>query len=514
MKEAILNIIPGSPVLSALIFIIVLDIVLYMARKPVHRGIKSISFILKNAMRITSHSVLLAENQLQKRNRDVLLAAGIDATERLMEREFRRVEETLKRDLEGYPAIQRNMAELIAKIDEDYRISTEVPPSPPEWVKVVQSVSIIPASDTMVARMLGEIRSTLIQQEKNALSTYRESTSKRHSMLRKMMPYWRKLSETLAHVDASISGILKRSSHIDRQIQDFEDIRKGSEKAVRTLSSSSMTQFTISGLVLLIALGGAMVNFNLIALPMSEMVGGASFIGPFKVSSISAMVIILVESAMGLFLMESFRITRLFPIIASMDDKLRRRIMVAAFILLFVLASVESSLAFMRDRIAADIQSLRSALTGLEPQEPTQASWIPMVGQMVMGFILPFALMFVAIPLESFIHSSRTVLGVVLAWLLRAFAYLLRLFGNIVKSFADFVMAAYDLFIFPPLWLEDLVKGNKVESDNSDIGSDPEVIKDVITFKDENSVSAEKNDEDGDDTGVFETVKKGKNDKK
>ena len=35
--------------------------------------------------------------------------------------------------------------------------------------------------------------------------------------------------------------------------------------------------------------------------------------------------------------------------------------------------------------------------------------WITTAAQMGMGFILPFALTFVAIPMETFVHSLRTV---------------------------------------------------------------------------------------------------------
>ena len=101
-----------------------------------------------------------------------------------------------------------------------------------------------------------------------------------------------------------------------------------------------------------------------------------------------------------------------------------------AVMLLAVLAGVESALAFMRDRIAQDMEALRQTLAGVE-QTTVVTSMIPTVGQMIMGFILPFALAFVAIPLESFVSSSRTVLGIVAAGALRLFAFILRLdFGN------------------------------------------------------------------------------------
>ena len=52
--------------------------------------------------------------------------------------------------------------------------------------------------------------------------------------------------------------------------------------------------------------------------------------------------------------------------------------------------------------------------------------WITTAAQMGMGFILPFALTFVAIPLESFVHALRTVLGLLLAGALRGLAAVLR----------------------------------------------------------------------------------------
>jgi hypothetical protein len=228
------------------------------------------------------------------------------------------------------------------------------------------------------------------------------------------------------------------------------------------LSSSSLTQFFIAGFVLLIAVGGAIINFNLIALPMSEMVGGGSYIGPFKASNVAAMVIILVEVAMGLFLMESLHITKLFPIIGSMDDKMRNKMVWITFSILFILASIESSLAYMRDMIAADMQALRQTLSGAEVAADA-GNWIPTVGQMVMGFILPFALTFVAIPLESFIHSSRTVLGVVVVGLMRGFAFLLRLIGNIFNHAGELLIRVYDLLAFAPLWIEGMIRGGGEE---------------------------------------------------
>jgi uncharacterized membrane protein len=81
-------------------------------------------------------------------------------------------------------------------------------------------------------------------------------------------------------------------------------------------------------------------------------------------------------------------------------------------------------------------------------------AWITTAAQMGMGFILPFALVFVAIPLETFVHSMRTVIGVIGAALLRAVAFTLRLIGNLFRYTGRVLVNLYDLVIFGPLWLE------------------------------------------------------------
>ena len=77
---------------------------------------------------------------------------------------------------------------------------------------------------------------------------------------------------------------------------------------------------------------------------------------------------------------------------------------------------------------------------------------------MGMGFILPFALIFVAIPLESFIHSLRTVLGVIAVGLLRTLVWVLRLTGNLSRFSGRMLINVYDLLIFAPLWIEHMMQ--------------------------------------------------------
>ncbi len=356
-----------------------------------------------------------------------------------------------------YPALQRQLSEVTTRIDEDYQQSSEVPPSPPGWTKAVAAVAKIPSSeDPMVVDILGGINESLMKAHERVINEYRNSTRERHGLLKNMAPEWRKLQQTLGQMGKHVDGLMERSKTIDRHMDEYEEIIKGSVQAERTLSSSSITQLFIAAFVLAIAIGGAMINYNLIARPMQEMVGGGSYLMGFKTANIAAMVIILVEVAMGLFLMESLRITRLFPTIGALDDKMRRRMIWASFIMLFTLASIEAGLAYMRELLSQDDAALVAGLLngGQVLAADATSRWITTAAQMGMGFILPFALTFVAIPLETFIHSARTVMGIFSVGLLYALAGLLRITGNASRHVGQAVINLYDLFIFAPLWIE------------------------------------------------------------
>jgi hypothetical protein len=456
-----------NPVLSGLIWFAALSAVLYFARHPAQKYILAFAEVMHKAMRLAAFTVMSAEKRLQARNREVLLEAGREAAERQIEREFERVENSVTRDLAQYPTLQRKLSESVTHIDEDYQQSTEVPPNPPDWCKVVESVAKIESrGDAMVSSILKDIHKSMVKAQDQAIKEHRRSSMERHAVLKRMMPHWRSVKRVLGDVDRNIASILERAKKISRYMDDYEEILKGSDRAVRTLSSSAMSQFFVSAFVLGIAVGGAMVNFTLIARPMSEMVGGQAFIGSFKVSEISAMVIILVEISMGLFMMESLRITRLFPVISALNDKLRVRMIWITFGFLLALACVEAGLAFMREILMEDELATSAMLRGAggTAMAASSFSWITTVAQMGMGFILPFALVFVAIPLETFVHSTRTVIGSLAAFCLRGIAFMLRLIGNIFRYTGKLLVNLYNLVIFAPLWLESAV-ANRHSSD-------------------------------------------------
>ena len=460
------NLVEGQPGVSILVSLGLLMLIMYVARQQAHQIIMTLARSIRNALRLMAQSVMYAERQLRARNREVLMAQGQEHAERFVEREFQRVETLVNRDLSGYPSLQRDLKEQITHIDEDYVQSGEVPPKPPEWLKAVETVAEIHDNGSpVVSKILTDIHSTLKKSLDKNMQEYRKANRERHSLLKKMMPYWRSLGNTLNSVEKKITGLEQRSVIIDGQMQSYEEIRNQSDHAERMLSSSSMTQFFISGLALCLAVVGMYVNFQLVALPMQEMVGAASYLGnsAIRASDVAALFIISIEVILGLFLMDSVGVTRLFPIVHLLEDHKRKVIFWVILIILIIFASIEASLAYMRDMLAADREALSQMLLGAEVAEPP-LRWIPAVGQMIMGFTLPFVLTFVAIPLESFIHSLRTVMGLIGLWMLRTTEWLLRLCGDIMKFMGNALIHMYDFAIFAPLWIENLVKHRQEKS--------------------------------------------------
>ncbi len=452
----LLNITPW-PVLSALLWIVLVVATLYFARPTAHKLILAASSSLHKMFRTASVSVAGAEKGLANRNREVLLAAGRESKERIVEREFDRINETVRKDLANYSALHRSLSESIDRIEQDHNDAVDVPPDPPGWVKAVEAVAKIDSREGRVGigNVLSDIHKSLVKAHKEAMVMYHEASGKRHELLRKMRPEWRQIQQTLGKVGKNVDSLLGRSVTIDRHMQEYEDIVKGEDHAVSILSSSSLVYFFVSALVLVVALGGATINFSLIARPMAEMVGGPNLIGGFKTADIAALVIIMVEISMGLFLMESLRITRLFPVIGALPDKTRVRMIWITFTMLFLLASVEAGLAFMREVLLHDELATNALLRGdgdVAIASGGDYMWITTAAQMGMGFILPFALTFVAIPLETFVHSLRTVIGLIAIGILRFLSLALRLFGSAFRYLGVLFTQLYDLPLFIPLW--------------------------------------------------------------
>jgi len=453
---------PDNVVLSVLILVIIAMAGLYAARNPAHGIIRAAGQALAGALRLAARWLFSAAAGMKERNKEVLLAQGRREVGQRIEREFERVGVLVTRDLQGYPVLQRKIREEITRIEEDYKKCGEVPPPPPDWVEAVAAVAQIKTGGgEVVQKLLDEIRQSIERIHDKAVSEYRRAYEERHDILEGSLPYWRSIDTNLKRVDKKMTDLAENAATVDTQMKKYQKIAAKSDEAETILSNSAFTQFNIAVLVLTIAVGGAFVNFKLIALPMSEMVGAGDYLtASLRTSEVAALVIILVEASMGLFLMEALRITHLFPRIANLNDRARRRMVWISLTLLVTLAVIEAALALMRDMLIADKQALVQSLAAAAPAVSSEG-WvgrIPTAGQMVLGFILPFALAFVAVPFESFVHSARNIGGSLFADLVRILGFVLRVLANLTRHLTRLLLHFYDLLVVVPLMVEHLVR--------------------------------------------------------
>jgi hypothetical protein len=460
---------PENPGLSVLVLAVIAMGFMYAARWPVHELLRALGLMIGGPLRIAARSLTAAAADIQQRNKAVLLAHGRQEVGSRLEREFERLAAIVTRDLQGYPTLQRKLLDEITKIEEDYKKCSEVPPPPPDWTDAVAAIATVKSTgNELVLRVLEEIKRSVTAIHEKALAEYRKAYETRHQILESFMPFWRSVDKNLAQVEKNVASLQTSVNTVDAHMAKYEAINAATDKAQHALTVSAFTQFLISLLVMTVASGGAFINFKLIALPMSEMVGAGDYItSSLRTSEVAALVIIFVEASMGLFLLEAMRITHLFPRIASLNEVLRRRMLWIALSLLVTLAGVEAALALMRDMLIADKQALLQSLATV--QAATTEGWvgrIPTAGQMLLGFILPFALAFIAIPLESLVHSARTVGGVALIALVRAMAVLLRVASQAVRQGSRVLIRLYDVAIVVPLLAERFAKQSR-RSDRS-----------------------------------------------
>lgn len=462
---------PDNPALSALVLFLIALPFLYAARTPVHGLLRALLRAGAQPLRLGARWCFNAAEAMRKRNEMVLLAHGREELTQAIQREFERVTAIVRRDLQGYPGLQRRLLDELTRIEEDYKKCGEVPPPPPEWTQAVEAIARIKnTGDGLVQKILEDISGSIGEIYEKVLAEYRRSYQERHKILESFQPFWRSLEQTLTQVGKNLTGLEESAQRIDAQMEKYEQILARSEKVVHALTSSASTQFVIAALVVAVAVGGAFVNFWLIARPMAAMVGGGEYlVGGLEAAHVAALVILFVEAAMGLFLMEALRITHLFPRIHNMHDRMRTRLAWVSFSILLILAGVEVALAVMRDLIIAADMELKRGL-GSAAAVPMDTSWvtkIPVAGQMILGFVLPFALAFVAIPLEYLIGSGRTVVGALLVMLVHGVSLLLRMLSNLVRHATTALTMLYDVVIFLPLIIERAIRSRRAPPDTA-----------------------------------------------
>src|SRR5256886_13240342 len=133
----------------------------------------------------------------------------------MVEREFARIADTTRKDLSNYPDMHRRLSEAIIRIEEDQEKAVEVPPEAPGWVKAVEVIAKLDTGNAGTD-ILTDIHKSMVKAHAEAMDDYRKASGERHALLRKMMPDWRLIKQTLEHVQKSVESVIARALKIGR----------------------------------------------------------------------------------------------------------------------------------------------------------------------------------------------------------------------------------------------------------------------------------------------------------
>ena len=448
---------PDSPGLSLFVLWLGSMIFLWAARAPMVQVLRGLSASLEHGIEAITTWCREAGEALSQRHKETLRAASELELQSRIAREVVRIDESFAEKLGRYAELQRKVDDIVGSLEEDYKHCGDSPPEVPGWTGAVEAVSAIPDNaDPTVRKVLEGIRESMTDAEKRAFKAYRDDTASRHKLLGKMRPTWKEIRNLLAGMKDAVAKAVQTSAKLSRYVDEYDELVNDRESEAHARNYSPMKPFITSLIVMGIALGGAFVNFQLIALPMSELVPAGARLGGVPVSTVSALVLVLMEAAVGIFLMDMLGITDLFPKLATVAPSRKRLILWISVGGLFFLSSVESSLAILREQIVAADAALKHSLAGQAGEVVSIAagSSIPVIGQAVLGFVLPWLLALVAIPLEMLLDSGRHVAAKASVFALHATGGSVRVLGHVLCSVVGALPSVYDVYIAIPLRLE------------------------------------------------------------
>lgn len=445
---------PDDPALSILVLLALSMVFLYFAREPMHRLLTTLREALAGGLDKIADGARATADRWNERSRKVLVETGLDQLGGKLEQELQRLDSAYTRRLADYPDLHRELEAAVQELESDYKEAGQVPPEAPGWGEVVASLSQLQESEDRrsVVRILKEIHRSVESGQKQALAEYRDQSARRHKVLGRLAPVLRDISRRLEKVGKAVTSVLDTTSRLDTTVERFAELRSGDERSVESLSARTTRQFFLALLVLGVAVAAAAINFQLIALPMSELVPAGARILGLPVPQIAALVIVALEVVVGIFLLDALGITTIFPKIAAMERRNRRLVLATAFGALFFLAAVEASLAVLREYLVESEMTLRQALAGTQVQD-VGLSALPVAGQATLGFILPWILALLAVPLEMLLESGQHVATRAAAGLVALAGHLSRFLSYLTGYLIQILGHLYDAYIVLPAQL-------------------------------------------------------------
>ena len=434
---------------SAIVWALLAIVLMYLARRPAHDALCVMSSALARWLRTAARALSGVRGRLLAQQRILHAAMALDLAERRIERTTRRFAHSIERDLGAFPQLQRRLTDQIERIDRDYHDSADTPPVPPQWLDAVDAVARTQgAGDSAVAGILDAMHGTLTRAAHDSLDEFRFVSRKRHGLLRRTLPQWRRAASMLSRMDGNVAVLTRRAESIDAQIEHYARLRD--EPPALTLGVQA--QYWMRCLFAAVALGVmgvlAVTEHALLAPPLLALLQNPISVFGLPLAQVEAWVVIGAQVVFGLLLLEVNRVTRLLPTLGLLGPRARLR----SGVLLAVLW-------------LATVVFAGTLLVLGAPAKATVAHSVAEVGAVV---LLALLLLPTGLLLDMVLNAGRSVVLSVLGGILAAVALLLRACGWLARLAGRVLIYAYDLVIFLPLAIDAAIAMRRRKADAED----------------------------------------------
>jgi hypothetical protein len=416
---------PDRPALSLLALWAISSILLWAARDAMRELFERLGKGLEEALGAVGRWCKDSAAALYKRSRAALLAAGGLELQGKLEKDFHRIETGFSERLGQYSILHRKLDELVQRLEQDYQESGISPPDVPGWTAAVESIAGIPsADDPNVKEILGGIQKSLDEAQRQALHAYRADAAERHEILDRTRSIWKEVRVLLERTNESVGGALDTAARVNVYIDDYARVRDDDHAAARALSYSAAKRFAISVFVLCAAAGGAFANWQLLVPALAGLLPQGAQLGGVSAAALSALALVGLEVALGVFTMDLLGVTELLPKLSRLPANQRRLLLGGAIGILFLLAAAGAVLA-------------DPALLGL--------AW-------------PWIVALAALPLEMFLDNGRHVVMHACALLMGTLGSLAFVAGRTAHTLIAALPSLYDAYVSIPLRIERALK--------------------------------------------------------
>lgn len=434
---------PDYPALALLIWLPLFLAALYLIRARAHAAITRASRAGHRLLRLAARACARLAQEIDVRNREVMLALQTEITRRQLEREFTRVAAAVEQDMTKFQHLERSINEHITLLAEDFERSTQVPPAAPGWIGAVDAIAKLQAENNPepVGRVLQDIHNSVQDQQREVMREYRWAVNARHKILADLRPLWRKVSRQVVAVGRDSRDLLARVHRIDTLMAAFRELcANRADVRVESFLARWLVALVLTAAALVIGI----LNVDLLALPLAALFrgqGGQS--GNLVV--LTSIAFTLGVTGVALLLSECAQVSRLLPLIGGLPRHTRILLTAIASLLLLSLAIGEALL--LASVAGADLPGWPQALS----------AW----GMASVGLVVPLLLALLAPSLESLLATSRPLAASTAAALLVVSSLLLRLLGRLTLECGRLAHLLYDVILFLPLAAEEALSQRK-----------------------------------------------------